>query len=84
MGEMVDRVAMWLKQHHAGAENSLTTWADVPDEQKAELRTAARDLVSTIRRPTLEMRVKGRSVREKGDEGETWRAMIDGALHEKD
>ena len=80
MGEMVDRVAMWLHQHRAGEDGSLMLpWGEVPDERKALLHTAAKDLILTMRRPTLNMRVHGRIALSKG-EGEVWRVMVDNAL----
>jgi hypothetical protein len=73
---------MWLHQHGANATNAPLDWQDVPDERKAELAKVASDLISTMRRPTLGMRVAGRAV--KGDEAEVWRAMIDAAARGTD
>ena len=85
MGEMVDRVARWLYQREATeAEQQSIPWSEAPKAQKDALTRAARDFILTLRRPTLGMRVQGRIVRTKADEGETWRAMIDGALQEDD
>ena len=84
MGEMVDRMAMWLHQHCAAeADEPMAPWPDVSGERKEQLRTAARDMILTMRRPTLNMRIKGRVAMGKG-EGEVWRTMVDGALHEQD
>ena len=85
MGEMVDRIAMWLHNRQAaGSERAMTRWSDIPKPEKDVLVAAARDLVLTMRRPTLGMRVKGRVAMSKGDEAEIWRAMIDGAMHEEE
>ena len=80
MGEMVDRMAMWLHQHHAADDQkTLVPWSELDGEQRAALLAAARDLILTMRRPTLSMRVLGRASMAKG-EGEVWRTMVDGAL----
>ncbi len=85
MGEMVDRIALWLHNRNASeTEQPIARWSELPDPEKKILVAAARDLVLTMRRPTLGMRVKGRASMAKGDEGETWRAMIDEALREED
>ena len=82
MGEMVDRMAMWLHQHHAvDAQTSMIAWLDVDEERKLALKASARDLILTMRRPTLSMRVHGRAALVKG-EGEVWRTMVDSALKE--
>ena len=80
MAEMVARVALWLHQHRATDDNvPLASWSDLDESRKAALRSAAEDLILTMRRPTLEMRAYGRAALIKG-EGEVWRAMIDGSL----
>ena len=85
MGEMVTRVAQWLHLHKAeGGDQPMVPWADVENDEKNALIVAARDLVLTMRRPTLEMRVRGRAAATRGDEAEVWRAMIDSALKEAD
>jgi hypothetical protein len=83
MGEMVIRVAKWLHQYSQTTGGEVVEWHELADEQLDSLIAAARDLVLVMRRPTLGMRGFGRSAL-SGGEGEVWRAMIDGALAEKD
>ncbi len=71
---------MWLHQHHAADDQtSMVAWLDLDGERKTALLAAARDLILTLRRPTLSMRVLGRAAMTAG-EGEVWRTMVDGAL----
>jgi hypothetical protein len=83
MGEMVTRVAKWLHQYSQTAGGEVVEWHDLTDEQLNSFVEAARDLVLVMRRPSLGMRGFGRSAL-AGGEGEVWRAMIDGALAERD
>jgi hypothetical protein len=84
MGEMTNRIAMWLHQRDGDQSVRQVAWSDVPDERKDDLTKAAVDLLQTMRRPTLEMRVRGKPLCSAGKEAEVWRAMIDGAVAEKD
>ncbi len=80
MGEMVERMAMWLHRQHANDDDvPMVPWPDVSGGRKTALRVAARDMMLTMRRPTLNMRAHGRIALGKG-EAEVWRTMVDGAL----
>ena len=84
MGEMINRIAMWLHQREVGDDSDHVAWSEISDKRKDDLTKAAIDLLQTIRRPTLEMRVRGKPHCSSGKEAEVWRAMIDGAVLEKD
>ena len=74
---------MWLHEHHtAEDQTSLVPWPDLDRERKLVLQTAARDLILTMRRPTLSMRVHGQAALAKGED-EVWRTMVDGALKDE-
>lgn len=82
MGDMTNRIAMWLYQREVAGQGDAAPWSDVTDDRKAALQSAAIDLLQTIRRPSLAMRIRGRSIG-GGDEAEVWRAMVDGAIQDK-